>query len=70
MEPKKDHFYQEVTAIAVIDPANPQVGTLMFRLPDGQHHYSMSRQAFERLSEEIRDECKRAPLPERGSTSS
>ena len=52
----------------MIDPAKPEVGTLVFHLDDGQHYVSMSRQAFEQLALEIRVELERVPLPARGST--
>jgi hypothetical protein len=64
-----DHFYYETQPIPLMDPAKPQVGTLIFRLRDGQHHFSMSRQAFEQLALEIREQLEQAPLPARGSTS-
>jgi hypothetical protein len=65
--PKPDHFHYEAIAIPIIDPAMPETATLLFRLDDGQHHFSMSRQAFQLLALEMIAELERAPLPARGS---
>ena len=68
MTEKPNHFHLNIRPVPMIDPAKPEVGTLVFHLDDGQHYVSMSRQAFEQLALEIRAELERAPLPARGST--
>jgi len=63
-----DHFYYQTSPVPMIDPMKPEVGTLIFRLQDGQYHFSMSRQAFEQLALEIHEQLEQAPLPARGAT--
>jgi len=68
-EPKQNHFHYDVRPVPLVDPMNPEVGTLMFRLPDGQYYISMSRLAFEQLALEMREQLEQAPLPARGAPS-
>jgi hypothetical protein len=63
-DPKEDHFYNAVP-ISIVDPANPEIGCLLFRMPDGQYYYSMSRQAFEQLARDMLVQLEQAPLSAR-----
>jgi hypothetical protein len=64
-KPKPDHFHYNIRPVPMVDPAKPEIATLIFRLNDGQHHFSMPRQAFEQLSQEILVELERVPLRSR-----
>jgi hypothetical protein len=57
---KVPHFYRVDRAIPIVDPKNLQTGTLLFRTSDGLFHFSMPRQAFEQLAQEIPAELAKA----------